>query len=486
MSRRQRRELQRKYNKLGLVRKNDFVPAEMLDKYLGQEDKKNNYVGNFSLKWLMENKNFISTAIREYQRLKIKSTEWKQIIVWDYLNGGPVGGEIIVRVINKDDYNEFEIIDGQQRIGAFIEYMEGGFPVVIDDEEYFASDLQKKKPILYEELENLRFSCKWYENITLKDCTHIFKKVNDGDEISHQEWRNSTFGAYSRYVRECSYWGDYVPVHNMFKLVQINKIDTLPNFPTLKIADRRMKQMQWFSELIYLEENGFRNGITQNKHTDWVEDMDPYEEKYDSKIADKLLKYAWQILQAYGAPFHGKSASKCPSPMKLHIQTLFYHELIKESNQGIESINHFVTGWEKVEKRWNSTSENAPWRKETEEEKIDKPMGQFADYFHGKNSNAIKTIMKVLDKEVERDPNQFGLIELDRKRLFDLSDVIKKWEEQGERCSETGERLDINDIVGDHIIPHSKGIKAGGTTTYNNLRVISKHLNLKRGNASIV
>ena len=104
MSRRQRRELQRKYNKLGLVRKNDFVPAEMLDKYLGQEDKKNNYVGNFSLKWLMENKNFISTAIREYQRLKIKSTEWKQIIVWDILNGGPVGGEIIVRVINKDDY----------------------------------------------------------------------------------------------------------------------------------------------------------------------------------------------------------------------------------------------------------------------------------------------------------------------------------------------------------------------------------------------
>ena len=52
------------------------------------------------------------------------------------------------------------------------------FPQEIDDEEYFASDLQKKKPILYEELENLRFSCKWYENITLKDCTHIFKKVN--------------------------------------------------------------------------------------------------------------------------------------------------------------------------------------------------------------------------------------------------------------------------------------------------------------------
>mgnify|MGYP000248714346 FL=1 len=87
---------------------------------------------------------------------------------------------------------------------------------------------------------------------------------------------------------------------------------------------------------------------------------------------------------------------------------------------------------------------------------------------------------------MERDPNQFGLIELDRKRLFDPEDVIKKWEEQGERCAETGELLDINDIVGDHIIPHSKGIKAGGTTTYNNLRVISKHLNLKRGNASIV
>ena len=100
MSRRQRRELQRKYNKLGLVRKDDFVRAERLDEYIGQDDQKNNYVGNFSLKWLMKNKNLISTAIREYQRLKIKSTEWKQIIVWDILNGGPVGGEIIVRVIN--------------------------------------------------------------------------------------------------------------------------------------------------------------------------------------------------------------------------------------------------------------------------------------------------------------------------------------------------------------------------------------------------
>ena len=113
----------------------------------------------------------------------------------------------------------------------------------------------------------------------------------------------------------------------------------------------------------------------------------------------------------------------------------------------------------------------------------DNQMPPFNELFGGKNANAIQTIFKVLDKELEKGDIDFGVIEIDQ-RNFKRGDIIRKWQEQGGKCALTGRVLSEDDIAGDHIVPRSAGIVAGGVTEYDNLQVIGKLDNIKKSNMS--
>jgi hypothetical protein len=114
-------------------------------------------------------------------------------------------------------------------------------------------------------------------------------------------------------------------------------------------------------------------------------------------------------------------------------------------------------------------------------------MQPFNELFNGKNSNAIKTICYILNKEKDTNTNSFGdvesfgLLKLDSRETFNEAQILQKWEEQDGKCFFTGEELERNDLAGDHYIPRSWGIAKGGVTEYHNLVVTSRGLNLKKG-----
>ena len=110
-------------------------------------------------------------------------------------------------------------------------------------------------------------------------------------------------------------------------------------------------------------------------------------------------------------------------------------------------------------------------------------MQKMKDLFGGHNLRAINTVLQVLDYELNINPEQFGAVQLDPVRKFTPDMIKDKWKEQGKCDAITGEPLDANNLSGDHIIPHSRGIKRGGVTTWENLRVIAKNRNLKLGNS---
>ena len=111
------------------------------------------------------------------------------------------------------------------------------------------------------------------------------------------------------------------------------------------------------------------------------------------------------------------------------------------------------------------------------------PMRQFKDLFGGENSNAINTILKVLEHELKKQGKKaFGIIEIDSSPTFKRADIIKKWKEQGYKCYYSGVILTEEDIAGDHLIPGSAGIDAGGVTEYKNLVVCKQSLNNKKSN----
>ena len=83
-------------------------------------------------------------------------------------------------------------------------------------------------------------------------------------------------------------------------------------------------------------------------------------------------------------------------------------------------------------------------------------MPQFSSLFGGRNSNAMKTICKVLDKSSKK---SFGVVEIDPRPSFTDEDIYKKWKEQGMKDGYSGQPIELEDCVGDHIIPRSAGIE---------------------------
>ncbi len=67
----------------------------------------------------------------------------------------------------------------------------------------------------------------------------------------------------------------------------------------------------------------------------------------------------------------------------------------------------------------------------------------------------------------------FGVLLKDGKRTFDQKDIVRKLHEQNYVCALTNAKVTIDEVDGDHIIPWSEG----GTTTYDNLRVIKSSVN---------
>ena len=109
---------------------------------------------------------------------------------------------------------------------------------------------------------------------------------------------------------------------------------------------------------------------------------------------------------------------------------------------------------------------------------------EFSLLYNGKNSNAVGSICQILDLEVADDSTGFGIIQIDPKETFSEDDRYRKWIEQDKKDYYDEFPLDWEDAVGDHFIPRSWGIEAGGNTNYSNLVITSKSNNLRKANRS--
>ncbi len=93
---------------------------------------------------------------------------------------------------------------------------------------------------------------------------------------------------------------------------------------------------------------------------------------------------------------------------------------------------------------WSDTSKQL-YRNETMAIN-DNQMPPFNELFGGKNPNAIQTIFKVLDIELEKGVIDFGIIKLDLRKTFSKADIVRKWQEQGGNCALTGNKIPQNRI----------------------------------------
>jgi hypothetical protein len=476
--------------------------CEQAKNFFGQTKKVNSYEGDVSVAYLTNpTQAKIETGAREYQREKVASLSWNQAVMLTVIaNGYRKVPQVHIRVIKVGKAFRFELIDGQQRVSAIIDFVNGKYSLPntaqynlgngIDVRGFNIHQIEEKYPSLYQSILNFRISTIWYENLSDELTADLFINVlNNTNRMTPQEIRNAVRGYLSQYIRDNSRFEEK---HELFERTIIDsgkkkkkKKQILSHFSEgFKLAGR-MEVDEWLSELIYLLENGYRNGISQTKHTEWIKKVQTENGKYSTQaqfedfketVLEPLLQFAYDVITSVPADRKYKL-----TPMLSQILILYGYE--QREKYGKLIIDTYVKKFFEVYDKWSNTQTKV-YSKEKMFGTKNEQMDPFNKLFGGKNGRAISTITYVLDKEVKADIDSFGIIEIDPKETFPKADIIQKWEEQGRIDYYTNEPLDIKQLAGDHYIPRSWGIKKGGVTEYHNLVVTSKKLNLRKLNMS--
>lgn len=476
----------------------EFVMCEQAKDFFGQTKKANSYDGDVSVQYLTSpTQAKIETGAREYQREKVASLSWKQKVMLTVIsNGYRKVPQIHIRVIKVGKAFRFELIDGQQRVTAIIDFVNGEYRLPKTEEYNLGNgvdvgglnihEIEERYPTLYQNILNFRIKCTWYENLSDEQTADLFiNLLNNVNTMKPQEIRNAVRGYLSKFIRDTCRFDER---HKLFERTISDgkkKKRILKLFSESFALAGRMEVDEWLSELIYLLENGYRNGVSQNKHTAWIKYVQEQNGKYSTdsqfdefkeEVLDPLLQFSYDVITSVPADRKYKL-----TPMLSQMLILYGYE--QKLKYGKLVIDDYTKKFFEVYDKWSNTQTKL-YSKEKMFGTKNEQMEPFNKLFGGKNQKAIGTITYVLDKELKADIDSFGIIEIDPRETFPKTDIIQKWEEQGRVDYYTGEPLNIKQIAGDHYIPRSWGIKKGGVTEYHNLVVTSKKLNLRKLNMS--
>ena len=468
-----------------------FKPIEEKIKRL-DEIVKDSYDGKSSVDWLTSAP--IDTQAREYQREKVADLEFKQgimISIIDKILG--VGIVIIpmihIRIVVKDGKVTFELIDGQQRVTSISDYLDPvngyalpmGYKVGdLDLSGMRYKDLQSmggEYTEIADKIKSYEISTAFYEGLTDQETSDLFVyKLNNTNNMNHQEIRNAILGALTRWIRNASRIAktDGGDRHELFTtLIDTDKKVPYMKWFNLKVKDQRMERDQWLANLTYLALNGFKNGISsQDKVTKFYKETQSDDGKYkkvftDSAIITKLLNLGLDICKTTPDKYESKL-----SAMNLTMMILYARDLQKRF--GKINLDLFVSEWFRVGTEWNDTK--LALYEGLFEANGKTPMKQFWANFNGINSNAINTICNVMDDNI----GNVG-IKID-SRDFTAKQIDDALIAQGGVDGWTGKPLKRKNAVGDHRIPRSAGIDAGGVTEPHNLVVTSDFNNRTKSN----
>jgi hypothetical protein len=476
----------------------NFIYCEIAEEHFGKTKKAESYNGDVSVDYLTNARSpQIETGAREYQREKVASLGWKQKIMLTVIaNGYRKIPQIHIRVIKTHNGFRFELVDGQQRITSIIDFVKGKYPLPNTPEFNLGNgiDVRGKK---FEDLPSniktqilgYRISCLWYENLSDEQTADLFINVlNNTNSMKPQEIRNAVRGFLSTLIRNTCRFDER---HDLFERSISDgkrKQQTLKHFSNSFTLSGRMEVDEWLSELIYMQDNGYRNGVSQNKHTQWIKDVQATGGKYSTEtqfnefnenMVQPLLSFSYNVI------------TNVPSELKYKLtpllsQILILYGLELKNKYGKIDIPTYIQKFFVVYDKWSNTKDKLyaneiMWGTDKNGTQPGEQMEPFNKLFGGRNSKAIGTITYVLDKELALDEDSFGVVEID-VRNFTKPQIIQKWEEQGRKCFFTGQTIELKDIAGDHYIPRSWGIKKGGVTEVTNLAVTSKKLNLRKLN----
>lgn len=473
----------------------------------------------------------------EFQRLEVANDVWKGAVVYSALNREGAFVLWFRRVRRwQDGRLVLEVLDGQQRLTSLFQYLDNKktihlrrfnnktkmlhslpvfltrsrMEVVVDAKKSAGIAALESSDDLYgTELAEQLWSTpilvmEFLETMTDKDAADMFGMLNNANTMNDQEKRNAIRGWIARYVRGMVRSGadtqtPGVPVESLApsasRCVNMGGTGTLSH-----LNNTRMELEEFVARLFLLEhmENPFigskyasaeaitemyRNPILRGD--DSVDSVDSQNAKARCEELRRTIEHRFGLLEQIVPPSkkqNGKQFKKFSShaPKSFsHWTTLYLFLMWLDLNHkgwkfGVGASDAIMEAFAKltIEKKYAASNPYPTWNKFDPNGKATLFSGLLGKYAPHEIVTKCEMLLCAIQLE---DPNAIRL--LDAKRVFSFADKVRKWEEQGGLCAYTGNALTIDEAVGGHKIPHSQG----GSTTYNNLVILSRAANQKMG-----
>lgn len=461
--------------------------------------------GDFQVSFGIENlNNLFITGNRSYQREKVATIPFKQGIVLTALNISHLRiPQIHILVRYDDDGNvvSIELMDGQQRVTSLLDFVANKFPLpagtVVNGKKVGNKFFKDLDVDMQKTIKDYRIDALYYGNLSDEAITEMFVDIlNNTTDMKPQEKRNAFLGEYPEWVRDTARLPnmegtttrfEFNPLFTRITEISGKKKKTsntyLKYFANSFQLNNRMEVDQWVSQLAFLaygkgKKHDWKDGVTQHQHSAWVREVTgpggAYADKFvDLKFMNNLLSVAKELLMS--VPSTNK---KMLTPMVTHMMVLYYMELTDRLNPDYSVVKSiFADKFLSIIAEWSEDrGKKSLWIGETTAN--GNPMPPMKELFGGYNSNAIRTIVGILNKY---DKSEFGVTK-QGDASFSKKDIERKLAEQGYKDFYTGLPLDIENAEGDHLVAKSMN----GPTTYDNLVVCARSVNRMKSNMGAV
>jgi hypothetical protein len=204
----------------------------------------------------------------KFQRRGVWTTPAKSYLIDTLIREMPVP-PLYLRVVQSADRKKIvrEVVDGQQRISAVLDFLAGKFALSSSLESPFAGRKFAKLPLAAQDaVTGFPFICEILQGVSDKEVLEIFARLNQNSvPLNEQELRNGTFFGY---FKQTAY-------RLAYEHVQLWK--ALGVFSDQKIA--RMLEVEFTSELLVAQIAGMQ---------DKKKSIGDFYEKYDENFPDRL------------------------------------------------------------------------------------------------------------------------------------------------------------------------------------------------------
>ncbi len=375
--------------------------------------------------------------------------KWQRNLFKSFLKGEPVG--TVELWVNSN--GEYEVLDAQQRLKT-LEAIFGGCiktpkKCIIDgincSEMHFSNlpDSIREKLINYKFLVTISHSSQ-------DEAVQRFIDLNDSHPLSAQDKRSPQVSDFAEQIRVITDFNN--PSHEFAQYTSVDGKLQLKyfNFPYF---GRTLDEIISYLYLVIYRETGDTQTYSQADLNKLYNSM----KEYPNELKDGHKKIFFSVLKSLDRLIKVKNWSTKDTKKKELIYLLLVLLKINKNGGSITEPDAFIKQYYKSIKEC----------KKDKKDLYKSSNGELSDFSTvwrlGTGSSFMEWILQKLFIHI----NNVGITYKDTKRTFSKSEIESKLDEQHCKCAYCSKDLELDEAIGDHMIPHTRG----GRTIYENLAV---------------